>query len=89
MAGAGRDSAVRILQKARPLLSVNEKEAKARALSLYRSWYRQIPYIGNKMIGGQIDFPMFRWSFSKEISHDHLSSLKIHFLRGRTSFNLF
>ncbi|XP_075977715.1 NADH dehydrogenase [ubiquinone] 1 alpha subcomplex subunit 6-like [Anticarsia gemmatalis] len=30
---------------AKPLLSLNQAEAKKRVLSLYKAWYRQIPYI--------------------------------------------
>ncbi|XP_038209664.1 NADH dehydrogenase [ubiquinone] 1 alpha subcomplex subunit 6 [Zerene cesonia] len=29
----------------RPVLSLNEAEARSRVLSLYKAWYRQIPYI--------------------------------------------
>ncbi|VVC89618.1 unnamed protein product [Leptidea sinapis] len=29
----------------RPVLSLDNAEAKSRVLSLYKAWYRQIPYI--------------------------------------------
>ncbi|XP_072949237.1 NADH dehydrogenase [ubiquinone] 1 alpha subcomplex subunit 6 [Epargyreus clarus] len=29
----------------RPVLSLNEREAKTRVLNLYKAWYRQIPYL--------------------------------------------
>ena len=29
----------------KPLLSVNKNEARLRVLSLYKAWYRQIPFI--------------------------------------------
>ncbi|XP_050351283.1 NADH dehydrogenase [ubiquinone] 1 alpha subcomplex subunit 6 [Nymphalis io] len=29
----------------RPVLSLNQAEARSRVLSLYKAWYRQIPYI--------------------------------------------
>lgn len=30
----------------RPVLSLDSSEARSRVLSLYKAWYRQIPYIG-------------------------------------------
>ncbi|CAH2048658.1 unnamed protein product, partial [Iphiclides podalirius] len=29
----------------KPVLSINAQEARARVLSLYKAWYRQIPYV--------------------------------------------
>ncbi|XP_043282660.1 NADH dehydrogenase [ubiquinone] 1 alpha subcomplex subunit 6 [Venturia canescens] len=33
------------VRQVKPLLSLDSSEARRRALNLYRSWYRQIPYI--------------------------------------------
>lgn len=30
----------------RPVLSLTQADARSRVLSLYKAWYRQIPYIG-------------------------------------------
>ncbi|KAL7633795.1 UNVERIFIED_CONTAM: hypothetical protein RMT77_015751 [Armadillidium vulgare] len=34
-----------VSRQVRPILSTNKAEAKRRVLNLYKSWYRQIPYI--------------------------------------------
>ena len=34
------------LKQVRPLLSIDNAEARKRVLNLYKAWYRQIPYIG-------------------------------------------
>ena len=34
------------VKQVRPLLSVDNAEARKRVLNLYKAWYRQIPYIG-------------------------------------------
>lgn len=39
--------AMKLAQKTvKPVLSLNAAEARRRVLSLYRVWYRQVPYIG-------------------------------------------
>lgn len=43
---AARETVKRAVQQVRPILSVNQDEARQRALNLYKAWYRQIPYIG-------------------------------------------
>lgn len=43
---ASREAVRRTLQQVRPILSVDQNEARRRVLSLYRAWYRQAPYIG-------------------------------------------
>lgn len=43
---AGREVARKTLQKVRPILSVDNDEARRRVLSLYKAWYRQVPYLG-------------------------------------------
>ncbi|KAG4073923.1 hypothetical protein HA402_014128 [Bradysia odoriphaga] len=42
---AGREAVKRSLQQVRPILSVDQNEARRRVLNLYKAWYRQIPYI--------------------------------------------
>ena len=34
-----------VVREVKPLLSVDRDEARRRVLSLYKAWYRQIPYI--------------------------------------------
>ncbi len=34
------------VKQVRPLLSLDNAEARKRVLNLYKAWYRQIPYIG-------------------------------------------
>lgn len=34
------------LREVKPILSVDNEEARKRVLNLYKAWYRQIPYIG-------------------------------------------
>lgn len=34
------------VKQVRPLLSIDNAEARKRVLNLYKAWYRQIPYIG-------------------------------------------
>merc|ERR1711976_142136 len=41
---AARKGAVSVTRQVRPLLSVDKNEARHRVLSLYRAWWRQIPY---------------------------------------------
>lgn len=43
---AGREVVRKTLQQVRPILSVDNDEARRRVLSLYKAWYRQIPYVG-------------------------------------------
>lgn len=43
---AGREVVRKTLQQVRPILSLDNTEARRRVLSLYKAWYRQIPYIG-------------------------------------------
>lgn len=43
---AGREAVRKTLQQVRPILSVDNDEARRRVLSLYKAWYRQVPYIG-------------------------------------------
>lgn len=43
---AGRETVRKSLQQVRPLLSVDNEEARRRVLSLYKAWYRQITYVG-------------------------------------------
>lgn len=38
-------SFARGLKEAKPILSLNQVEARRRVLNLYKAWYRQIPYI--------------------------------------------
>ncbi|KAG5680377.1 hypothetical protein PVAND_009886 [Polypedilum vanderplanki] len=40
--------AKRIIQQVRPILSVDRDEAKRRVLSLYKAWFRTIPFILHK-----------------------------------------
>lgn len=42
--------AKRIIQQVRPILSLNNEEARRRVFSLYKAWYRSIPYIGKIVI---------------------------------------
>lgn len=34
------------VKQVKPLLSVDNAEARKRVLQLYKAWYRQVPYIG-------------------------------------------
>lgn len=43
---AGREVVRKTVQQVRPILSVDSEEARRRVLSLYKAWYRQIPYVG-------------------------------------------
>lgn len=43
---AGREIVRKTVQQVRPILSVDSEEARRRVLSLYKAWYRQIPYVG-------------------------------------------
>lgn len=38
--------AKRIIQQVRPILSLDQDEARRRVFQLYKAWYRTIPYIG-------------------------------------------
>jgi len=42
---ASQKAARKVLQQVRPILSVDQSEARKRVLNLYKAWYRQIPYI--------------------------------------------
>lgn len=42
---ATRQAVQQAVKQVRPVLSTNSGEAKRRVLSLYRAWYRQIPYV--------------------------------------------
>ena len=42
---ASQKAARKALQQIRPILSVDQSEAKRRVFDLYKAWYRQIPYI--------------------------------------------
>lgn len=47
MASVGSREAIKqAVKQVRPILSLSKSEARARALNLYKAWYRQIPYIG-------------------------------------------
>jgi hypothetical protein len=46
MASAASGSLAKGLKQVRPILSVDNAEARKRVLNLYKAWYRQIPYIG-------------------------------------------
>lgn len=41
------ETSKKILKEVRPILSLHHSEAKRRVISLYKSWYRQIPHIRN------------------------------------------
>lgn len=43
---AGTAPVKRVIQQVRPILSVNRDEARRRVLSLYKAWFRTIPFIG-------------------------------------------
>lgn len=45
---ASREAAKRVLKQVKPILSTDKEEARKRVLNLYKAWYRQIPYIGEK-----------------------------------------
>lgn len=40
------------VRQVKPILSVDQGEARKRVLNLYKAWYRQIPYIGKTLILG-------------------------------------
>lgn len=37
------------VRKVRPLLSMDNEEARKRALNLYKAWYRELPHIGRRL----------------------------------------
>lgn len=43
---AAREPVKRVIQQVRPILSVDRDEARRRVLSLYKAWYRTIPFMG-------------------------------------------
>ncbi|CAG0900592.1 unnamed protein product [Darwinula stevensoni] len=43
--GAGVRLGGEFMRKVKPIFSSNEAEARQRVISLYKAWYRQIPYI--------------------------------------------
>ena len=50
MASAAGSSLSKGVKQVRPLLSVDNAEARKRVLNLYKAWYRQVPYIGMSKI---------------------------------------
>uniref|UniRef100_T1GKN3 NADH dehydrogenase [ubiquinone] 1 alpha subcomplex subunit 6 n=1 Tax=Megaselia scalaris TaxID=36166 RepID=T1GKN3_MEGSC len=42
---AGREAVRKAVHQVRPLLSVDKDEARKRVINLYKTWYRQIPYV--------------------------------------------
>ena len=42
---ASQKAARKVLQQLRPILSLDQCEARKRVFNLYKAWYRQIPYI--------------------------------------------
>ncbi|XP_030761695.1 NADH dehydrogenase [ubiquinone] 1 alpha subcomplex subunit 6-like [Sitophilus oryzae] len=42
---SSNETAKKILKEVRPILSLHRYEARRRVISLYKAWYRQIPYI--------------------------------------------
>lgn len=38
----------RIIQHVKPILSVDQAEARRRVFNIYKAWYRQLPYVGEK-----------------------------------------
>ncbi|XP_017771435.1 PREDICTED: NADH dehydrogenase [ubiquinone] 1 alpha subcomplex subunit 6 [Nicrophorus vespilloides] len=40
--------AVKTLRQVKPLLSLDQGQARSRVLNLYKAWYRQLPYIVHK-----------------------------------------
>lgn len=47
---AVREPAKRIIQKVRPILSIDREESRRRVFNLYKAWYRTAPFIGNEKI---------------------------------------
>lgn len=43
---AAKEPVKRVIQQVRPLLSLDREDARRRVLSLYKAWYRTIPFIG-------------------------------------------
>lgn len=61
---AAKEPVKRIIQQVRPILSTDREEARRRVVSLYKAWYRTIPFIGElknqnkvyvELITGQIE----------------------------------
>lgn len=42
---AGSQAAKSCIKEVRPLMSIDATEARKRVITLYKSWYRQLPYI--------------------------------------------
>lgn len=47
---SGRKVVSQTFQQVRPVLSLDAADSRRRVLALYKSWSRQIPYIGKYMI---------------------------------------
>ena len=45
---AGTAPVKRVIQQVRPILSVDRDEARRRVLSLYKAWFRTIPFISKQ-----------------------------------------
>lgn len=44
---AGRETIARSVRHVQPIWSTSTAEARSRVIKLYKTWYRQIPHIGN------------------------------------------
>lgn len=38
----------RVIQQVRPILSLDQEEARRRVFNLYKAWYRSVPFIGKQ-----------------------------------------
>lgn len=38
----------RVIQQVRPILSLDQDEARRRVFNLYKAWYRSVPFIGKQ-----------------------------------------
>jgi hypothetical protein len=43
---AAKEPVKRVIQQVRPILSVDRDEARRRVLSLYKAWFRTVPFVG-------------------------------------------
>ncbi|CAG9858060.1 unnamed protein product [Phyllotreta striolata] len=76
----------KVVKHVKPILSVTQKEARKRVLSLYKSWFRQLPYIVKKY-----DVPVsyedcrqrLRYEFTKYKKINDLRIIDMLIIRGQ------
>ena len=77
--------------KVKPILSIDQTDARRRVLNLYRSWYRQIPYICYEFDDIPINAKQMRAKV-REIffANRHITDIRVidmHVVRGQMELN--